>query len=384
LRRVLRGVEPLSARECLVGERGRRCIDFSSNNYLALSGDPRLKEEAIRWVKRYGTGSRASRLVSGTLPAVLELEERIAEWKGFEAALIMGSGHMANVGVISALVGRGGVIVADRLNHASLNDGCLLSRAKFSRYRHGDVGDMSKKMEAFFGKVLAKGPGTVYRSREAKSKEILVVSDTVFSMDGDVAETAEIAEVARRFSAMVYFDDAHATGVLGEEGKGLAVSGHADVAMGTFSKAMGCHGAYVACSRGVRDWLVNRCGSFVYSTALSPAVYGAISAALDLVRSEEFRGIRARLLERSAETARRIREVGFDTGATTTPIIPVIVGDSEEAVRISRALMERGIFAPAIRPPTVPVGTARLRLSLNAAHRDEDLDALIDALRAVV
>jgi len=379
--RGLRGVESLSARECLVGAPPRKCLDFSSNNYLGLSDDPRLKDESVRWTERYGTGSRASRLVSGTSPFVLELEERVAEWKGFESALIFGSGHMANLGAVPALVGRGGAVFADRLNHASLNDGCRLSGARFFRYRHADSGDLEEKLDSFLSRALAKGSDTDYRS--SSSAELLVVSDTVFSMDGDVADVAGIADAARGRGALVYFDDAHATGVFGERGEGLASPVNADVAMGTFSKGLGCHGAYVACSRRLRDWLVNKCGSFVYSTAPPPSVYGAISAALDLMETDEFRGKRAELLAVSAETARRIRDLGFDVGKTATPIIPVVVGKAEDAVGMSRALLERGIFAPAIRPPTVPRGSARLRVSLNAAHTGRDLDALVGALGEV-
>jgi len=380
LLRGLRGVTPLSPRECLVGDPPRRCLDFSSNNYLGLAGDPRLMEEGIRWTERYGVGSRASRLVSGTLPAVLELEERVAAWKGFEAALILGSGHAANVGAVSALVGRGGLVLGDRLNHASLNDGCRLSGARFSRYRHCDYDDLDKKLDSF-PRGLAKGGDADYRSFDGVAA--LVVSDTVFSMDGDIADVASLSVVARRHGAMLYLDDAHATGVFGDRGEGVASSVSAEVAMGTFSKALGCYGAYVACSRVVRDWLVNKCGPFVYSTALPPSVYGAVSAALDIVSGDEGRASRRRLAEISAETARRIRGLGFDTGRTETPIIPVMVGDLERAVGMSRALLERGILVPAIRPPTVPRGTVRLRVSLNAAHTDGDLDALLDALRSV-
>ncbi len=379
LDRRLRPVAPLSARECMVGVPPRRCVDFSSNNYLALADRPELKEEAIHWTERLGTGSRASRLISGTSLEVLELEKRVAAWKGFEAALIIGSGYMANVGLIPALVGRGGFIAADKLNHASLNDGCRLSGAKFIRYRHLDMEDLKRKSD-YFLEGLAKDADTDYPSI---CRGGMLVSDTVFSMDGDVADVAALAAFARKRSMLLYCDDAHATGVFGPKGEGLAVANAADVAMGTFSKALGCYGAYVACSRRLRDWFVAKCGSFVYSTAPPPAVYGAISAALDLVASDEFRGIRAKLLANAEVLVGRIGELGFDTGSTSTPIVPVLVGSPEETLRIANALLERGILVPAIRLPTVPRGSARLRISLNAAHREEDFDALIDALREV-
>ncbi len=358
--REVRAVEYLSARECVIG--GRKCIDFSSNNYLGISGRRELVEESVRWTEKYGTGSRASRLVSGTCPVYQHLEEKIAEWKATESALFLGSGFMANTGIIAALADRKTAIFADKLNHASLNDGCRLSGGDFRRYPHLDIGRLRKML-------ASSGVG----SR-------LVVSDTVFSMDGDICDVPDISQTAVESGAMLYLDDAHATGVLGEKGRGLAHGGIADICMGTFSKAMGGYGAYAAGSAEIIQYLVNMCGSFIYSTAPPPAVFGAVSAAVDLVQTPEFDEKRRVLLEKSAELRGRLDASGFDTGHSKTPIIPLILGSEEAVLRISRNLLQDGIFAVAIRPPTVPKGTARIRISVNAEHTKSDFDNLVSSL----
>jgi len=362
------------------------CLDFSSNNYLGIADHPYLKEEAIRWTRIFGTGSRASRLVSGTFSEYIDLESRIAEWKGSEAALIIGSGYMANTGIISAVANRKSVIFADKLNHASLNAGAVLSGAKFIRYTHGAIEELAEKFNRFHQKQLAKVSNNEYRSiSKSVSEEVdsIIISDTVFSMDGDVVDLEKLVKFAEDSGALLYLDDAHATGLFGSRGEGLAHGKNANIAMGTFSKAMGCYGAYVACSKELKEYLVNRCGSFVYTTAMPPGVYGAISAAVELVQTEEFCEIRKDLLERSLKLADEIRRIGFDTGDTATPIIPVIVGDSAECMRISQFLLGRNIFAVAIRPPTVPRNGARLRISINAAHKEEDFERLLVALNDV-
>jgi 8-amino-7-oxononanoate synthase len=387
LKRALRKVVPVSARSCMVEGVDGECLDFSSNNYLGIADHPLLKEESVKWTEKLGTGSRASRLVSGTFPEYLELENRIAEWKGSEAALIIGSGYMANTGIIPAVANRKSAIFADKLNHASLNAGAILSGAQFIRYDHGSLTGLTKKFDVFNKKQLAKLSENEYRSvlnSGSCATETIVISDTVFSMDGDVVDVEKLAKFAKDRGALLYLDDAHATGLFGERGEGLAHGGNANIAMGTFSKAMGCYGAYVACSKDLKEYLVNRCGSFVYTTAMAPGVYGSISAALELVQTSEFCEIRKKLLRRSAKLAEEIRGLGFETGNTATPIIPVIVGDTDKCVRISQFLLNRNILAVAIRPPTVPKNSARLRLSLNAAHSDDDVEYLLETLKKAV
>lgn len=365
LRRELRRFLPVSARELEYG--GQRYLNFSSNDYLGLAFHPYVKEEAIRWVERYGAGGGASRLVTGTTGAVMELEERIADWKGAGAALILGSGHMANSGLIPALAGRNAVIFSDKLNHASLNAGCQLSGAKFVRYRHCDWEQLESLLE-----------------REQAVPLKLIVSDTIFSMDGDIADPEQLAEIASRHDCLLYLDDAHATGVFGEEGRGLAHGGSAHVVMSTFSKAMGSYGACVLCSSEMREYFINRCGTFIYSTVLPPAVLGAISAAVELVRTGEFAGVRSRLLANAESLRSRFREYGLDTGESSSQIIPVIIGDAGMTLRVSQRLMKRGFIVAAIRPPTVPLNSSRLRISLSGAHSDEDISRLAEAVADAV
>jgi len=361
-KRVLRGVVPLSARTCQVD--GCEFLNFSANNYLGLSDHSLLKEESIAWTEKYGVGATASRLVSGTIDAYIQLEDEIARWKGTEAALIIGSGYMANTGVIPALADRKSVIFADKINHASLNAGCQLSGAKFVRYKHNDMAHLES--------LLVK---------HVDVEQKLIVVDTVFSMDGDIAPLEQIEQLAEKHKAMLYLDDAHGTGVYGDGGEGL-VGGHkADILMGTFSKAMGSYGAYVACSKRMKEYLVNRCGSFIYTTALPPGVCGSISAAVKLVQTEEYSLIRSEYHKRVSYVTAELQKMGFDTGDTQTGIIPVILGDSEKVLEAAEFLKERGVFVVAIRPPTVSKGTARLRFTVNAAHTDEDVQVLLAAMK---
>ena len=364
-RRKLRQIIPVSDRECIVD--GRKCLDFSSNNYLALAGHPKLVEESVKWTKLYGTGSRASRLVTGTFEPYLEVERKIAAWKKSEVSMILGSGFLANTGVIPALADRSSAVFADKLNHASLNSGAQLSGADFKRYRHLDLKHLDELLH------------------NDSAQRRIIISDTVFSMDGDIADLARLREIARSHDAILYLDDAHATGVFGEKGEGLAhAESAADIAMGTFSKAMGSYGAYIACSAEMKEYLVNRCSSFIFSTAPPPGVFGAISAAVDIVQTAEFCEIRKSLHAKTAKLVCELRRLGFDTGNTGSPIIPVILGDSDKVMKASRCLLEKGILAVAIRPPTVPKGSARLRISLNAAHTEEDISRLLDALAELI
>ncbi len=360
-KRSLRAVVPVSARETVVD--GRKCLNFSSNDYLGLAFHPALIAESVRWTEKYGAGSAASRLVTGTIDAYLELEQRIAAWKGAEAAVILGAGYMANTGLIAAIAGRKAVIFSDKYNHASLNAGCTLSGANFVRFRHNDLDHLEELIV-----------------REDDAAEKIIVCDTVFSMDGDVVDTDNLAAIAKKYGCLLYLDDAHATGVFGDRGEGLGCGASAHIVMSTFSKAMGGYGSCATCSSDMKEYLINRCGSFVFSTAMPPAIYGAISAAVDLVQGEECRILRRNLFRRVSWLREQLNAAGLNTGCSTTQILPVILGENDLALSVSRQLLENGVLAVAIRPPTVPKDTARIRLSLSAAHTDSDVEYLLEQL----
>ena len=348
----------------LVTEEGRDLLNFSSNDYLGLAGHPALAEAAARAAREQGSGSTASRLIVGGYPALDVLEERLAEHKRTEAALVLGSGFLANAGVIPALVGRGDAVFSDRLNHASIVDGCRLSRAEVHRYRHRDADHLD----------------SLLRASSAERK--LIVTDTVFSMDGDVAPLAEIAELKERHGAALVVDDAHGAGVFGPHGAGFAhevgVASTVDLYVGTFSKAYGCYGAYVAGRATWIRYLQNTCRSLIYSTALPPPVVAAAAAALTLARDLD--DARSDLLRRADRFRDGAAALGLATCGSTTQIVPVVVGGADRALSLSHALEEQGVLAVAVRPPTVPAGTARLRFSLTAALRDEDVEHALAAL----
>ena len=343
---------------------GRDLIDFSSNGYLGLAGHPLLAERSAEWAIRHGSGSGASRLVTGTSPEHLAVETRIAHFKGTEAALLFPSGWQLNAAVLAALLkaAPGALLFTDRLIHGSLHAGAAGHRQ--IRFRHNDLDHLEELLAAHADR---DGPR-------------LIATESVFSMDGDRADVERLARIARVHDAFLYLDEAHATGVLGPDGAGLSrgVAGGVNLVMGTFSKAMGCFGAYIAGSRLLIDYLVNACGGFVFSTAPPPAMLGAIDAALDLVA--DMGEARQRLADHAAYLRSRLAEHGMDTGASSTQIVPVIVGQAERALALSAALTADGLLASAIRPPTVPQGTSRLRIALHASHTREDVDLLIRAL----
>lgn len=360
--RKVRGLTPLPEGRARID--GEICIDFSSNDYLGLANHEEVVAAAKGWLEMYGAGSKASRLITGTSEAVLGLESRIARWKGTEAALILGSGYMANVGILKSFASRNTVFIADKLNHASLNTGCQDPLSTFKRYRHNDMRQLRE--------TLADTPS------DAKK---IIVSDTVFSMDGDIADIDTLRSLAGEFNALLYLDDAHAGGVFGENGKGFGGSTNpAEMVLGTCSKAFGGYGAYIACSHVMRDYLINACGSFIFSTALPPAVYGAIDGALSVIISGEGE-IRRRRVNELAEILRAgLRERGYNIGNSATPIIPIILGDNDTAKAFAAELKQRGLLCMAICPPTVPQGEARLRISLSAAHSKTDIATLLDTL----
>ncbi len=363
LARALLPVEMPDARTIRVG--GEAFVNFASNDYLGLRFHPSLIERAEEWGRRYGVGSGASRLVTGNLTLFEGIEAKIARLKQKPAALIMASGFQANAAVLQALfdervLGAEPLVFTDRLNHASMHFGCAAAGVREIRYRHCDATHLQA--------LLAE--------HASSDRPKFILTESVFSMDGDVAPLAEIGAVARRHDATLIVDDAHATAILGEGGRGL--SEEADIVIGTFSKALGGFGAYVACSVLLRDYLINRCTGFVYSTALPPPVLGAIDAALDLLPALDAE--RAHVANLAERFRREAGALGFDTGASTTQIVPLIVGDTKAALSLSETLRKAGIYATAIRPPTVPKGTARVRLALNAAHRGSDIDSLLAAL----
>jgi glycine C-acetyltransferase len=345
---------------CRVVLDGCEVLLLCSNNYLGLSNHTALKEAAIHAVERYGTGSGASRLVSGNMELHEALEARIAAFKGTEAALVFNSGYAANTGVIPAIAGKGDVIFSDRLNHASIVDGALLSRARFVRYPHNDIAALRGLLT-----------GTEVAGRR------LIVSDGVFSMDGDLARLAELVSLKKEFSALLMVDDAHGTGVLGDTGRGSAelfnVMAEIDIQMGTFGKALGSFGAYIAASREIVEYLVNRARSFIFSTSLPPSVLAASIAALDLAESAEGALLRRKLADSVSFFRSALQKAGFNTMGSETQIIPIFVGEAVPTMEFSRQLLDEGIFVQGIRPPTVPAGSCRLRCTVMATHTKEDL-----------
>ena len=365
LRRHLRIIESAHGPYATVD--GRRMLMLASNNYLGLAAHPELKRAAVDAIGRYGVGAGASRLIAGSIEVLHELEREIASFKRVEAALVFGSGYLANLGVITAIAGSRDAIFSDELNHASLIDGCRLSRAQVRVYRHRDVDHLAR--------LLAEADSASRR---------IVVTDSVFSMDGDFAPLAEIVELARRYRAAVMVDEAHGVGVVGPNGAGLAaqlgLEREVDIHVGTLSKSLGAYGAYVAGSRTLVEYLLNRARSFIYSTGLAPAMAAAALAAIRLIRSSS--GIITRLWDNAAYLRGGLERIGFKLAPTQTPILPVMVGDSPSAVSLANGLLKRGVFVLAIRPPTVPVGTARLRVTPTAAHSRDDLDFAIGAFES--
>ncbi|HEX2447377.1 MAG TPA: 8-amino-7-oxononanoate synthase [Methyloceanibacter sp.] len=363
LRRSLLAVAARDAR--IIGAEGRSYINFASNDYLGLRFSDALIARSVEWAEAYGVGSGASRLVTGNLDLFAPIEAKVSKLKAKPASLVMASGFQTNAAVLQALfdrtvLGAEPLVFADRLNHASMHFGCQAAGVRQLRYRHCDAAHLAELLSQYQGDDRPK----------------FILTESVFSMDGDVAPVAAIARLAREHRATLIVDDAHATGILGRDGSGL--SGEADIVIGTFSKALGSFGGYVACTETVRDYLINRCTGIVYSTALPPPVLGAIDAALDLAPGmDNERAYVAGLSERFRNGAISLR---LDAGASTTQIVPVILGSPEAATAMSERLKRAGLWTSAIRPPTVPAGTARLRVAFTAAHEDSDVDRLLEVL----
>jgi len=347
---------------------GREYLSFCSNDYLGLANHPEVAASLQRGAERWGCGSGASHLVNGHSSAHHALEEELAAFTGRERALLFSTGYMANMGTIAALLGRGDAVFQDRLNHASLLDGGLLAQARLQRYQHNNADDLANKLA----------------NRETGEK--LVVTDGVFSMDGDLAELPALAQTAKQHDAWLMVDDAHGVGVLGKHGKGCCEHfslspDEVPILVGTLGKAFGSFGAFVAGSEALIEYLIQKARPYIYTTALPPAVAEATRTSLKLVQNEGWRREKLHLL--ISHFRKGAAQLGLELMDSPTPIQPLLIGDNDKAMRISEALLEKGILISAIRPPTVPAGTARLRITFSAAHTEADVDQLLGALEGI-
>ncbi len=361
-RRFLQPVVQLPGGRIASGD--RLLLNLSSNDYLGLSQRPELKEAVIAATSRYGVGAGASRLICGNHELYEQLEERIARFKKTAAAVVFASGYMANVGVISAVVAKGDCIFSDELNHASIIDGIRMSRGQLFVYRHNDMDHLEE--------LLAAAP---------KEGKAIIVTDSVFSMDGDLAPLQKLVLLRKKYGCLLIVDEAHATGVLGSSGGGLAqhleLGGEIDLTVGTFSKALGSIGGFVAGSTDLVDFLVNSARSLIFSTALPPAILAANLAAIDL--AENCSQLRDKLFDNTHNLLHNLRKMGFLIGPTETAIIPLMMGETGRAVALAAALLKEGILVKPIRPPTVPKGTARIRITASAAHSPGDIESALAA-----
>lgn len=350
---------------------GKEVINLASNNYLGLATHPKLKKAAIDAVEKYGAGVAAARIICGNMLIHEELDRRVAKFKGTEAALVFQTGYATNAGIIPSIIGNEDSIISDELNHASIIDGCRMSRAKIRAYKHADPEAAESQLEA---------------AREDGARRILLVTDSVFSMDGDIAPLPGLVERAKKYGAITMVDDAHAVGVLGEKGRGIVshfgLHGQVDIQMGTLSKALGVMGGYIAGSQELIDWLVRRHRPYLFSAStMTPADVAACIAAIEIVEQEPDRI--KRLWERAKYFKDGLKKLGFNTGKSQTPITPVIVGENETAFRMSQRLFEEGVFATAIVFPVVARGQSRLRTIVSSEHTQKDLDEALKAFERV-
>lgn len=363
---TLRSLSPVSGK---MGSRitinGKELVDFTSNDYLGLSAHPEMLSSAVRGQEKFGAGSGGSRLLGGDNMLFRELEDKLNGFKGKPASLVFNSGYQCNIGVISTLFSEKDVIFADKLSHASILDGIKLSGARLFRFRHNDTDHLKE----------------IIQKERNKYDNCAIITESVFSMDGDIAPLKQLCEIKNEFNALFFVDEAHATGLFGDNGSGmvreLGVTAEVDVIMGTFSKALGSFGAYISTTNKIREYLVNSCRSFIYSTSLPPGVIAANIKAIELVSSEKDRRDRIR------ELSRHFRSLLMSAGIKTpsmTQIIPVITGSNEKAVRLSGKLMDRGYYVKPVRYPTVAKGDARLRFSLNYGHSNKDIESAVKIL----
>jgi len=364
LYRELRTIEKINGPHITI--KGKELINFCSNDYLGLSQHLKIKEKAIEIIKDFGLGAGASRLISGHTIIHEELEKKIAKFKGREAAIVFPTGYMANLGVITSLVDEKDTVIIDRLNHASIIDACRLSRAKLQVYPHKDVSTLEKILQR----------STSYRRR-------LIITDSVFSMDGDLAPLPEICKLAQKYQAMLMIDEAHATGVIGKTGRGLEeyyeMEGKVDIVMGTLSKALGSLGGFVAASNELIEYLRNKARSFIYTTALSPSICAASLVAIEIIENQA--ELISKLWQNIEFFSHRLSSL---VPRPSSAIIPILIGELDKTMEISNKLFDHGIFLSGIRPPTVPKGQCRLRLTITAAHSKEDLECLASLLRELI
>lgn len=369
--RTLRPVGVTTAGHTTVG--GKDVVNFSSNNYMGLANHPELIRRAQAWTEAWGVGSTASRLVCGNLELFERVEDKLAQGKKSAAALVFNSGFQANSAILASLLDRHvlkskPLVFSDRLNHASIHHGCRAAGISQIRYGHNDLNHLEALLKKYATKPCAR----------------FIVSETVFSMDGDRADVAGLLALKERFGAFLYLDEAHAAGVLGPDGFGLAAAfpGQVDLVMGTFSKGLGGFGAYAACSKELREYLINHCSGFIYATALPPSVLGAMDAALELLPGMTDQ--RAWVLHASERVRQAFRHLGLSVGHSSTQIVPLWLGDESRTLEVSQLLEEAGILGIAIRPPTVPPGSSRIRFSLTASHSEADIERLIATVRTLL
>jgi 8-amino-7-oxononanoate synthase len=349
----------------------KKVLTFCSNDYLNLSCHPEVIKAANEAALEFGAGSSASRLISGNLSLYDKLENKLASFKKTEDALVFSSGYLTNIGVISSFAGRNDIIFCDKLSHASIIDACVLSRAKVVRFNHNDIEDLTKKIK-----------NTTIVCNNSKKFRSLIVTEGLFSMDGDLAPLNEISKIAKENDCLLIVDDAHGTGVLGENGRGTAefynCANLIDVQIGTLSKAIGSLGGFVVLPGIFKDYLINRSRSFIFTTALPPATLASAIKSIELI--ENSRNLRDKLAENWSYLRQGLLDLGFKTLSRTGPIIPVLIGDSATAVKFSEKLFDKGIFVPAIRPPAVEHGKSRLRITVSSAHKKNQIDKLLKAM----
>jgi 8-amino-7-oxononanoate synthase len=361
--RKLKTVEENNGRQIVIN--GKILINFSSNDYLGLTNDKRILKWGYKCAELYGNGSGASRLITGTYKAFNEVESNLAVWGGKPRCLLFNSGYHANVGLLSSLADRDTVVFTDKTNHASIYDGIILSRAVMARYRHNDMDDLRRQLEKY---------------RDAKRK--ILITDSVFSMDGDIANLNEIVKFAKEHNVLTIVDEAHSFGIFGDKGNGLVnelkLKSEVDIIMGTLGKSFGVFGAFVLSEESLIDYLINNCRSFIYTTALPPFVVGCVNEALRIIQAEN-RG--SRVLNLSRQLRDLLHKENIDTLSSESQIIPIVVNENARAISLMNHLMENGFYAPAIRPPTVPENLSRIRLSVAYYHTEDDIKNLFNAVK---